>query len=124
MIWAYQYTHQTEHRLYGLFKIGTTVLYSGHYVLRNGDDGGFQVKSQAEAQKVLEYLNTTQPHMIIGYSDQLSALAQNNHPELVRLSIQKEKESQNIQNQESDEETSPYWNTWTDDMPSLKYPRD
>lgn len=123
IVWAYQLTHTTEHRLYGIIKTGTTVTYAVHYVLRNGKRGGIHVRSEPEAQNILQYLKTTKPHMILGYSDQLNLLAQNTPSELVRLSNELEMKAQNTQNQGYYEGTSQAEDTWNDDTPSLKFPQ-
>lgn len=86
IVWAYQYTHTTEHRLYGIIKTGTTVVYSVHYYLRNGKKGAISVNKEAEAQEILEFFVQTQPHIIVGYSEQLNSICQQNFSELVRFS--------------------------------------
>ena len=122
VIWAYQHTQTTEHRLYGIIKTGTTVTYSVHYVCRDGKQGGISVKSQAEAQNILEYLNQTQPHMILGYSDQIRALAQSNMAELIRYSEEKAMEVERKEQQGYYDGTTQEEDDWQNDMPSLKYP--
>ena len=90
VIWAYQYTHTTEHRLYGVIKTGTTVDYSVHFYLRNGKMKAISTKSEQEAQEILEFFVRTQPHVIVGYSDELRAICQGNFNQLIQLSNEKE----------------------------------
>ncbi|MDE7367795.1 MAG: hypothetical protein K2N24_10610 [Lachnospiraceae bacterium] len=117
VIWAYQYTHTTEHRLYGVIKTGTTVTYSVHFYLRNGKMKAVSTKSEQEAQEILEFFVRTQPHVIVGYSDELRALCQNNFNQLVQLSNEKEmRYGQNYY-----EGTSQESDTWQNDEPTLKY---
>ncbi|MCM1495191.1 MAG: hypothetical protein NC089_05265 [Bacteroides sp.] len=90
VIWAYQFTHTTEHRLYGVIKTGTTVIYSVQFYLRNGKMKAISTKSEQEAQEILEFFARTQPHIIVGYSDELRAICQNNFNRLIQLSNEKE----------------------------------
>ena len=75
-----------------------------------------------EAQNVLEYLNHTQPHMIVGYSDQLRELAQNNMSEFIRYSEEKAMEFERKEQQGYYDGTAQEEDDWQNDMPSLKYP--
>lgn len=118
VIWAYQYTHTTEHRLYGVIKTGTTVVYSVHFHLRNGKNGGIQTKSEAEAQEILEFFAKTQPHIILGYSEQLMAISRQNFNQLVQLSNEKGMQQYD---QGYYDGTSQEGDTWQNDEPSLKY---
>lgn len=117
VVWAYQFTHTTEHRLYGVIKTGTTVVYSVQFYLRNGKMKAISVKNEKEAQDILEFFVRTQPHVIVGYSDELRAICQRNFNQLVQLS--NEKEMQYGQNYY--EGTTQESNTWQNDEPTLKY---
>ncbi len=89
IVWAYQYTHTTTYKAYGIIKTGTSVEYSVHFHLRDGKKGVISAKNEAEAQEVLDFFARTQPHIILGYSEQLSAICQQNFSELVRFSDEK-----------------------------------
>lgn len=89
VIWAYQFTHTTEHRLYGVIKTGTTVTYSVRFYLRNGKNGNISTRTEQEAQEILEFFARTQPHIILGYSEQLKAVCQQNFNQLIQLSDEK-----------------------------------
>lgn len=117
VIWAYQFTHTTEHRLYGVIKTGTTVAYSVQFYLRNGKMKAVSVKSEQEAQEILEFFVRTQPHIIVGYSDELKALCQRDFNQLIQLS--NEKETRYGQNYY--EGTTQESDTWQNDEPTLKY---
>lgn len=90
VIWIYQYTRTTDHRLYGAIEIGTTVVYSVQFHLRNGKKKTILMKSEREAQEVLKFFAQTQPHVIVGYSDELRTICQNNFNQLLQLSNEKE----------------------------------
>lgn len=122
IIWAYQYTHKTEHRLYGVIKTGTTVNYAIHMWMRNGKTTGVSVKNPDEAMTILAQFDENHPHIILGYSDQLQQLRLSDFNRLVQLSDEKEREyfarqdylNGNVSVQEQDE--------WQNDEPSLKFP--
>lgn len=118
VVWAYQSTHTTEHRLYGVIKTGTTVAYSVLMYLRNGKQVGITIKSAGEAQEILEYFQRTQPHIILGYSDQLMAICRQNFNQLVQLSNEKEMQQQK---QEYYDGTNQQEQSWQDDEPTLKF---
>lgn len=126
LIWAYLYTHTTEHRLYGVIKTGTTVSYAVHYVLRNGTDGGISVNSKEEAYRILEYLEHTQPQTILGYSDQLRNLRDHEFSSFVQLSYEKEMQSRNVTAQPYYDGGQPAQGSSDDDWQStvetLKFP--
>lgn len=120
IIWAYQFTHTTEHRLYGVIKTGTTVVYSVQFYLRNGKMKAISVKNEKEAQDILEFLARTQPHIIVGYSDELKAVCQQNFGRLVQFSDEKGMQQYG---QGYYEGTTQESDSWQNDEPTLKYDR-
>lgn len=122
VIWAYQYTHKTEHRLYGVIKTGTTVVYSVDMWLRNGKLEGVRVKNPKEAQTILDRFYDNYPHIIVGYSDQLRQIRNNNFAQLVQLSDEKEREHFARQDYISGNASAQEQDEWQNDEPSLKFP--
>lgn len=89
VIWAYQYTHKTNHRLYGVITVGTTVRYELHMYLRDGKRVAVVVKSAYEATEILNYLSQKYPHIFLGYSDKIVNLAKQSFSQLVQFSEEK-----------------------------------
>ena len=70
VLWAY--IHRTAHKLYGIIKIGVT----NQVVLRTdtGKAVTIGVRSEAAGQEILEYIERSVNHIIVGYTDELNQL--------------------------------------------------
>lgn len=85
VIWAYQFTHTTVHKYYGIIKMGETKQYQVVLVLRDGSTRKIPVQSPEKAQELLGYLKQHYPHVVLGYSEKIQELCTNNFKEFVRL---------------------------------------
>lgn len=92
IIWIYPSTQITEHRRYGI-KTGTSVAYGLTILQRDGTSASIEADSEGQAQNILHFFKETQPHIILGYSEQLYADSQRNLNRLIQFSEEKEREA-------------------------------
>ena len=85
LIWAYAHLQSTTHKLYGIIPTGTTKSYSVRMVTRDGKNHILNVKNEEEGQEILKAIATADPGVIIGYSDDLEALKQQDFDRMVQL---------------------------------------
>lgn len=81
VMWAYQST--TTHRTNGV-QTGTTYSVT-FYVDGYNKNFDISVPSEAAAQQILQRLNTSCPWVVVGYSEELKKLFNNNRPEFLQL---------------------------------------
>lgn len=81
VMWAYQST--TTHRTNGI-QTGTTYSVT-FYVDGYNKKFDISVPSETAAQQILQRLNTTCPWVVVGYSEELKKLYNNNRPEFLQL---------------------------------------
>ena len=120
IVWAYQFIQTIEHRAYGVIKMGTSRNYSVYCRMRNGKPILLPVNSEAEGQDILTYFERTQPHIILGYSEELLLMANKDFDRLLRLSY--EKAQMELQKREQPKYYDGTSNEdWESDVETLKY---
>ena len=80
IVWAHMKT--TTHRTNGI-KTGTT--YEVAVYTYGKKAVNISVKKESVALEILEYINTTMPWVVVGYSDDLNRLFFSNYPEFLQL---------------------------------------
>lgn len=89
IIWAYGLTNTTEHRLYGVLYTGKSVSRSIVFTSANKQQHSIYNMSDKKMNDILEYLQQTQPHMIIGYNDRLMQIYERNFNQILNMCAEK-----------------------------------
>lgn len=85
VIWAYQFSHISVSRRSSIFRRRETNEYQVILTFRDGNTSKIPMKSPEEAQNLIKYLKKMHPHIILGYSERIQQVCQNNFSEFVRM---------------------------------------
>lgn len=83
LVWCYQKTTNSKHRVYGFIPAGTTTSYSVVFVDDKKRVMETSVKSEAAAQALIDELQKYAPAAIYGYTEEIAAASQQNYAQLV-----------------------------------------
>ena len=83
LVWAYKQKNTTTHKLYGIIPVGKTVAHSVVLTMRDKKQLSTNVKKEAEADEVLQYLIAQVPYALYGYTEELAGAYKQNFEAMI-----------------------------------------
>ena len=83
LVWVYKQKNTTTHKLYGIIPVGKTVAHSVVLTMRDKKQLSTNVKKEAEADEVLQYLIAQVPYALYGYTEELAGAYKQNFEAMI-----------------------------------------